>query len=443
MEFAREKYIERLRSRKHNGLIKIITGARRAGKSYILNELYYRTLIQEGAREDQIIRFAFDSDEDIDLLDIYYPDEATRIKTGKNSFCINSKKFRAYVKDRMDSEGTYYLLLDEVQLLENFVGTLNSFLRHKNLDVYATGSNSKFLSSDIATEFKGRGTEVHVLPLSFEEYRTGLNLSPQDAWKEYIETGGIPLVALMQTREEKNVYLKNLCEETYLKDIIQRNGIKKSAELSELLDVIASLIGAPVNTLKLTNTFQSVTKKSITDDTVSKYLDCFEEAFLVSKARKYSVKGKKYIGAPFKLYFEDVGVRNARLNFRQIEESHLMENILYNELRYRGFTVDIGTVEISEKTGRKDVNGKAIYAPKELEVDFIASMGSQKYYIQSALSVTQPEKEAQEKRSLYYIDDSFRKIVITKNGLNPRTDEKGVTVVDLFDFLADEDLIKI
>ena len=326
-------------------------------------------------------------------------------------------------------------MLDEVQLLENFVGTLNSFLRHNNYDVYVTGSNSKFLSSDIATEFKGRGTEIHVLPLSFEEYRSGLDLPPQEAWREYIETGGIPLVAIMQSREEKNTYLKNLCEETYLKDIIQRNGIKKTTELSELLDVAASSIGAPVNALRLTNTFKSVTKKSITDDTVSNYLGFFEEAFLLSKVKKYSIKGKKYIGAPFKLYFEDVGVRNARLNFRQIEESHLMENILYNELRYRGFSVDVGMIEVSEKTGRIDVNGKAIYAPKELEVDFVASKGSQKYYIQSALSMDRPEKEAQEKKSLYYIDDSFQKIVITKDGLNPRTDEKGIVVMDLFDFL--------
>ena len=437
MEFKRERYLESLWARQHNGLIKVITGARRVGKSYILNELFYRILLKDGVPENHIIRFAFDSDEDIDLLDSYYPDDDTKIRSGKNNTVINAKKFRAYIKEKTEKEGEYYLLLDEVQLLENFVGTLNSFLRHKNYDVYVTGSNSKFLSSDIATEFKGRGTEIHVLPLSFEEYRSGLDLSPQEAWREYIETGGIPLVAMMQSREEKNIYLKNLCEETYLKDIIQRNGIKKTTELSELLDVAASSIGAPVNALRLTNTFKSVTKKSITDDTVSNYLGFFEEAFLLSKVKKYSIKGRKYIGAPFKLYFEDVGVRNARLNFRQIEEGHLMENILYNELRYRGFSVDVGTIQVSEKTGRIDVNGKAIYAPKELEVDFVASKGSQKYYIQSALSMDRPEKEAQEKKSLYYIDDSFQKIVITKDGLNPRTDEKGIVVMDLFDFLMD------
>ncbi|MBP3209509.1 MAG: ATP-binding protein [Oscillospiraceae bacterium] len=239
----------------------------------------------------------------------------------------------------------------------------------------------------------------------------------------------------MKNREEKATYLKNLCEETYLKDIIHRNDIRKSAELSDLFDVVASSVGAPVNILKLTNTFQSVTKKTISDDTVSRYIDCFEEAFVVSKARKYNIKGRKYIGSPFKLYFEDVGVRNARLNFRQIEESHLMENILYNELRYRGFSVDVGEVDINENTGRKDINGKFIYAPKQVEVDFIASQGNRKYYIQSALSMDNYEKQMQEKKSLYYIDDSFQKIVITKNGLNRGIDESGVITIDLFDFL--------
>lgn len=441
MEFAREKYIESLRKRCHNGLIKVITGARRAGKSYILNELFYRVLLGDGVPESHIIRFAFDADEDIDLLDSYFSEEPTRIRTEKSNTVINARKFRAYIKDKTKNEGEYYLLLDEVQLLDNFVGTLNSFLRHRNLDVYVTGSNSKFLSSDIATEFKGRGSELHILPLAFDEYCKGLKLAPQEAWREYIETGGIPLVALMQSREEKIAYLKNLCEETYLKDIVQRNRIKKSVELSELLDVVASSIGSPVNILKLTNTFQSVTKKSITDDTVSRYIDCFEEAFLISKARKYSIRGRKYIGAPFKLYFEDVGVRNARLNFRQIEETHLMENILYNELRYRGFSVDVGTVEINEKTDRIDVNNKPIYAPKELEVDFVASKGSRKYYIQSALAINRPEKESQEKRSLYCIDDSFSKIIITKDGLKPRIDEKGIMVMDLFDFLMGQNIL--
>ena len=437
MIFDREIYIERLRNRKQNNLIKIITGARRVGKSFLLNELFFRSLIQDGIPEDHIIRFAFDSDEDIDLLDPFFPEEETRIKTGKNSISINSRKFRAFIKEKAKDEEPYYLLLDEVQLLDQFVGTLNSFLRHKNYDIYVTGSNSRFLSSDIATEFKGRGTEIHVLPLSFCEYCSGLNLSPREAWKEYIETGGIPLVALMKSREEKTSYLKSLGDVTYLKDIIQRNGLKKTAELSELLDVIASSIGAPVSVLKLTNTFQSVAKKSITDDTVSRYIDFFEEAFVISRAKKYSIKGKKHIGAPFKLYFEDVGVRNARLNFRQIEETHLMENILYNELRYRGFTVDAGAVEIYEKTGRTDKNGKDIFGQKELEVDFVATKGSGKYYIQSALSIAQPSKEQQEKRSLYSIDDSFMKVIITKDDLNPRIDDKGINIINLFDFLMD------
>lgn len=435
MEFSREKYIEKLADRMHNGLIKIITGARRVGKSYILNELFYRYLLENHVPEDSIIRFAFDSDEDIDLLDSYFPEEETRIRRNRNEQYVNAKKFRAFIKEHTSERGEYYLLLDEIQLLDNFVGTLNGFLRHRNIDLYVTGSNSKFLSSDIATEFKGRGEEIHIFPLSFEEYCHGLNLTPRDAWREYLETGGIPLVSLMKNREEKATYLKNLCEETYLKDIIHRNDIRKSAELSDLFDVVASSVGAPVNILKLTNTFQSVTKKTISDDTVSRYIDCFEEAFVVSKARKYNIKGRKYIGSPFKLYFEDVGVRNARLNFRQIEESHLMENILYNELRYRGFSVDVGEVDINENTGRKDINGKFIYAPKQVEVDFIASQGNRKYYIQSALSMDNYEKQMQEKKSLYYIDDSFQKIVITKNGLNRGIDESGVITIDLFDFL--------
>ena len=442
MEFMRERYIARLKARKNNGLIKIITGARRAGKSYILNELFYRSLLDDGVEKSHIIRFAFDSDEDIDLLDNYYPAEETRIRIDKNNFIINAKKFRAFIREKTAGDGTYYLLLDEIQLLDIFVGTLNSFLRHKEYDLYVTGSNSRFLSSDIATEFKGRGTEIHVLPLTFGEYCRGLNLTALDAWRTYIETGGIPVVAAMQDREEKDSYLKNLCEETYLKDIIQRNRIRKSSELADVFNIVASSIGSPVNVSKLTNTFKTVTKSPITDDSVARFIDFFEEAFVISRARKYNIKGRKYIGAPFKLYFEDVGVRNARLNFRQIEETHLMENILYNELRYRGFSVDIGEVVIHEKTDRTDLNGNPIYARKELEVDFIASQGSRKYYIQSALSVEQQEKELQEKRSLYHIDDSFQKIVITKNGLNPRTDEKGVIVMDLFDFLLDEDSLK-
>ncbi|MBQ6566727.1 MAG: ATP-binding protein, partial [Treponema sp.] len=288
---------------------------------------------------------------------------------------------------------------------------------------------------DIATEFKGRGSIVHVLPLSFSEYCEGLQQDADQAWKDYIRTGGIPLVALMRTEEERVSYLKGLCEETYLKDIITHNGVRKKTELAETFDILASTIGTPVNPLKLANTFRSVTKKEITDDSISNFIGFFTDAFLVSKAEKYNIKGKKYISSPFKIYFEDIGVRNARLNFRQIEETHIMENILYNELRYRDYAVDVGEINVSEKTDRLGANGSPIYAQKSLEVDFIASKGDEKLYIQSALSMDSAEKIQQEKRSLYYIDDSFRKIVITKNNLLASIDEKGVETIDLFEFL--------
>lgn len=442
MEYSREKYINRLIERKGNGLIKVITGARRAGKSYLVNELFYKYLLNSGVPSTNIIRFAFDADEDIDLLESYFPEETTRIEESRNVYYINAKKFRAYIKDKTSGSGKYYLILDEVQLLDNFVGTLNGLLRHTNYDIYVTGSNSKFLSSDIATEFKGRSTIVHVLPLAFSEYMQGTKLSPERAWREYVVTGGIPLVAQMKSEEEKISYLKTLCEETYLKDIIAHNKIKKKVELGETFDILASMIGSLVNAGKITDTFKSVTNKNIALDTVNDYIDYFRDAFVVSKAQRYNIKGRKYIGSPFKLYFEDMGVRNARLNFRQIEETHIMENIIYNELRYRGFNVDVGELSISEKTNRLDVKGKPIYAQKKLEVDFIASKGSRKYYIQSALSLASQEKQLQEKRGLYYIDDSFKKIVVAKTGLNPSFDEEGVMTIDLFDFLLSDKIFE-
>ena len=441
MEFGRERYLKQLLEREHNGLIKVITGIRRSGKSFLMNELFYRALIKKGVSDGQIIRFAFDMDEDIDLLADYFPDEPTRVLNERNEYAVNARKFRAFIRDHTRDTEPYYLLLDEVQLLEGFTGTLNGFLRHRNLDVYVTGSNSRFLSSDIATEFKGRGSVIHVLPLSFREYCEGLQLEPIHAWPDYLETGGLPLVALMRSRSERMGYLKNLSEETYLKDIIQHHHIRKTAELGETLDIVASSIGSPVNVLRLTNTFKSVIKKEISDDTISTFIDYFEDSFLISRAQRYDVRGRKYIGALNKLYFEDVGVRNARLNFRQVEESHLMENILYNELRYRGYNVDIGEVGIREKTDRRDLNGKPVYAQKMLEVDFVASKGSSKYYIQSALSLPDEEKEAQEKRPLYRIDDSFTKLIVTKNGLHTRQDEKGVIIVDLFHFLMNDDIV--
>ncbi|WP_406018709.1 ATP-binding protein [Succinivibrio sp.] len=438
MEYKRTKYVNRLIDRKNNGLIKVITGARRSGKSYLLNELFYSSLIAQGISKKNIIRFSFDSDEDIDLLDEYLKDTPSKIKSTNNEIEVNSKKFRAYIKDKTNENEDFYLFLDEIQILENFIGTLNGLLKHKNFDIYVTGSNSRFLSSDIATEFKGRGTIIHVLPLVFSEYVENTQQDITKAWKDYIVTGGIPLVANMQSDEEKNNYLKLLAEETYLKDIIQRHNLKKKNEIGDTFNILASTIGAPLNIRRITNTFKSVMNKDISELTISNFIDYFEDAFVISKAQKYNIKGRKYIGSPFKLYFEDVGVRNARLNFRQIEETHLMENIIYNELRYRGFNVDVGEVNVSEKTERTDVNGKNIYEQKKLEVDFVATKGNEKYYIQSALSMSDPEKQLQEKRSLYYIDDSFKKIVVSRTGLKPSFDEKGILVVDLFDFLLDE-----
>lgn len=400
-------------------------------------------MVKEGFPEDHIIRFAFDSDEDLDLLDESASGEPVKIHDQKMGYRVNAKAFRRYIKTVTNDTDNFIFMLDEVQYLDNFVGTLNSYLRHKNFDIYVTGSNSRFLSTDIATEFKGRSSEIHVYPLTFDEYTQGLSLKPADAWKEYMVTGGIPIVALMEQEDEKITYLKNLCSETYLKDIIQRNRIRKKGELSDTFDILASMIGTAVSPTKLANTFQSMKHKDITDDTMNRFVTFFEEAFVLSKAKKYSVKGRKYIDSPYKVYFEDIGVRNARLDFRQTEETHIMENVIYNELRARGFSVSVGEVDIREATGRRDKNGHDIYAGKSLEVDFIAVLGSRKYYVQSALSMNDPEKAVQEKKSLYYIDDSFKKIVVTRNGLRTSRDEKGIVTMDLFDFLCDENSLDI
>lgn len=442
MIFNRQRYIKKLNQLSWNGLVKIITGVRRAGKSFILNELFYNSLISQGVLQNNIIRFAFDADEDIDRLEPFANGEPVKIADKKLGYVINAKVFRRYIASQINDSDKFYIFLDEVQLLDNFVGTLNSYLRHANLDIYVTGSNSRFLSSDIVTEFKGRSTEVHVQPLTFAEYMESSSKTISESWADYIIAGGIPLVARMQNVEEQIKYLENLVKETYLKDVVQRNGVRKEQALSETLQVIASSIGAPVNPRKLSNTFISHGYGEITSATVSRFIDYYSDAFLVSKAQKYNIKGKKYIDSLFKIYFEDIGVRNALLNFRQIEESHIMENVIYNELRYRGYNVDIGEMSIAENTGRKDKNNHDIYAQKSLEIDFIATLGSEKYYIQSALAMPTEEKSLQEKRSLYYIDNSFKKIVVTKNGLHATRDNRGVVTMDLFDFLLNEDSLK-
>ena len=439
IEYPREAYIEKLFERRGNGLIKIITGARRSGKSYIMNQLFYRRLIVSGIDPDRILRFAFDSDDDLDLLDRYLPEEPTRIEQKRGGYLVNSRKFRAFVRDRASDSEDMVFLLDEIQMLEGFAGTLNGLQRAPGYDIYVTGSNSKFLSTDIATEFRGRGSVIQVFPLTFSEYVSGNGLSPEEAWRDYIETGGIPIVARMPSRRERMDYLKRLCEETYIKDIVNRNGLKDTAALSDVLDVIASDIGCMVNPSRIADTFVTVLRKEITDDTVSDYIGYLEQAFLLERAKQFNVKGRKYIGTPYKIYFEDVGIRNARLNFRQTEESHIMENILYNELRYRGFNVDIGRLDLNVKSDRKDRNGRHIYDRRSLEVDFVATMGDRKFYIQSALSIDDPKKKDSEMRPLLNIADSFTKIVVTRNRLNPSWDENGILTVDLFDFLLRPD----
>lgn len=436
MEFPREIYLQRLVERRKNGLAKVITGARRAGKSYLMNTIFYRHLLNDGMDSGHVIRFAFDTDEDLDKLLPYFSDEPVRILDEEGNEKVNARKFRAWLSDVTNDNDEFCLLLDEVQELDHFVSTINGLLRHPNMDVYVTGSNSKFLSSDVATEFRGHSSIVHVLPLTFGEFRVGLNLAAEDAWKEYIVTGGIPVVAAMQTESEKVTYLKSLCEETYLKDIVSHNDIRDTGKLSDTFNILASVIGTPLNPRKISNTYQSVMQATISPATIDTYLSYFQDAFLLEKVQKYNIKGRAYIQTPFKVYFEDIGVRNARLNFRQIEETHIMENIIFNELRYRGFNVDVGEMDINEKTDRFDKNGKTIYRKAALEVDFIATLGDQKFYVQSALDMRDEKKEEQEKRSLYYINDSFRKVVITKNGLKPMQDEKGVYTVDLFDFLS-------
>lgn len=391
-----------------------------------------------GIQENFIIRFSFDNDEHIDRLEKYYSDESTKIYSGKDLYTINSKKFRAYIKDVTSAPGDYYLLLDEIQILDSFVGTLNGFLAHENFDVYVSGSNSQLLSSEIETKFRGRKSSIRMLPLSFSEFMTGIDLTPNDAWKEYLVTGAIPVV-YRQAEADRRSYLFDLAYEVYLKDIVGRKGVRDVDTLKELFSLLASNIGCPTSPGKLEKLFKSVRKTSVTDDTINALIDHFQDAFVVSKTLKYNIKGKAYINTPYKVYFEDVGVRNAVTDFSQIEETHLMENIIYNELRYRGFHVSVGEIDVNEPSDRLDKNGKKIYVRKPLEVDFVAASGDRKYYVQSCLNISDPKTLKRVKRGLYYIDDSFRKVIVTKDGLPVRKDEFGFTIIDLFDFLLNFD----
>lgn len=430
--FKRNLYLKRLIARLDNGLIKIISGTRRAGKSFLLNNIFYNYLIEKGINKKNIIRFAFDSATDLALINVDI------ISLRKEKQKVPYQSFTSFIDKKTNDGEKYYLLLDEIQLLDGFEYVLNGYLSRGNFDIYVTGSNSKFLSKDIITEFRGRGDEIHVLPLSFSEYLNGLNLDKDIAWDNYITTGGLPIVCMMKDDEQKISYLKNICQELYFKDIIEHNSIYKQEVLPEIFDLLASYLSRVINPSKLANTFKSKTNKVIDSQTINKYISFFEDAFLISKSIRYDIKGKKYIRTPYKIYFEDIGVRNARLNFRQIEESHIMENIIYNELRYRGFLVDTGSVMVNNPTNRKDKNGKIIYEKKEYEVDFIATKGLKKYYIQSALSIDSIDKLKQETNSINSISDSFKKIVIVKNIIKPRIDENGIEYINLFDFLLND-----
>lgn len=429
MEIKRDKYLNDLMIRKNNGLVKIITGIKRSGKSYLLNNLFYDFLLTSGVNEDHIIKFAFDSVDDLDLIGEDF------IKLEKSNQKVNPKKFINYIKTKILDDEIYYLLLDEVQNLGSFESVLNGYLRKRNIDLYVTGSNSKFLSSDIITEFEGRGDEIHILPLTFSEYYSIFAGSKDEAYEQYSMFGGLPLVALMNSNEQKSKHLISQLEKVYLKDVIVRNHLKADSNIIELLDVIASGISSYTNPTKLADSFKSIKKVSITRTTIESYINYFTDSYLISKSTKYDIKGKKYIETPYKLYFEDIGLRNAVLKFRQIEPTHIMENIIYNELRYRGFNVDVGVVE-----SREEENGKQIR--KYYEIDFVATLGSKKYYIQSAYDIPNEDKRNQETRSFYRVPDSFKKIVVVRNPIVSRYSDKGYLIISLFDFLLNQNSLE-
>jgi len=417
MIINRERYLNKIIQRKHNRLVKIITGIRRCGKSYLLFKLFYDHLIQSGVNGDHIIKIALDDWENKEFRD--------------------PERLYGYVKSTIRDEKMYYILLDEVQLITHFEDVLNGLMHVNNCDVYVTGSNAKFLSKDIITEFRGRGDQIHINPLSFSEFLSVYNGSKDDAWKEYMLYGGLPNIVLMQSSELKKEFLINLFNETYLNDVISRYNIRNDAELGELINILASSIGSLTNPNKLSDTFKSVKKTDISNHTIKSYLDYFEDSFLIQNSLRYDVKGKKYINTPSKYYFTDIGLRNARLNFRQLEENHIMENIIYNELKIRGFSVDVGVVTLNTK----DKDGNSIR--KQLEIDFICNKGDQKYYIQSAFRMDTEEKEKQELRSLNSLDDSFKKIIVLRNKELMTKDENGYLRIGLLDFLLNDNSLDL
>lgn len=417
MRISRDKYLNDLIVRMHNGLIKVITGLRRSGKSYLLFEIFKSYLLENNISEDHIIEISLDQ--------------------RKNKKYRDPDSILDFIEESIVGDDMYYIFLDEVQMLNDFEEVLNSLLHIKNVDIYVTGSNSKFLSKDIITEFRGRGDEIHIYPLAFKEFMQVYDGDKYEGLSEYMVYGGLPLVATMKNDEQKVKYLENLFEETYLKDIKERYNIEKLQEMDDLIKVLASSVGSLSNPSKIADTFKSSLKSDISMNTIKNYITYLEESFLINEANRYDVKGRKYIGTPLKYYFEDIGLRNAKLEFRQIEETHLMENIVYNELRARGFVVDVGMVETKEK------NKSGNFEKKRLEVDFIANKGSLKYYIQSAYSLPSDSKIRQEKSSLLNINDSFKKIIIVKDVIKPQRDENGIVSISLYDFLLDENSLSL
>ena len=416
-EIKRDIYLNKLIDRKENDMIKVITGIRRCGKSYLMDPIYKNYLLSTGVKEDHIIKLELDSVENEEYLDRH--------------------KLYKHIMGQIKDNKIYYILLDEIQKVDGFESVLNGFLRKKNLDVYVTGSNSKFLSSDIITEFRGRGDEVRVYPLTFREYLTASSKNVDEALKEYITYGGMPYILSRKTDEEKSKYLNNLFNNTYINDIVERNNIQKDEVLESLINVLASSVGSLTNPLKLENTFKSKDFKNVSAKTINTYIDCLIDAFMINKSLRYDIKGKKYINTPSKYYFTDIGLRNVRLNFRQQEDNHLMENIIYNELLVRGFNVDVGVVEYT----MKDKNNKKMH--KQLEVDFVCNKGSNRYYIQSAYSIPTKEKMEQEEKSLIKIDDFFKRIIIVENDIKLWRNEKGIVIIGLKQFLLDENSLDL
>ena len=431
MEIKRDLYLNKLVNGIGNGSIKVITGVRRCGKSYILNTLFYNHLLRSGIDRSHIIKFAFDSAEDLDKIG----EDLVEIDVEKKK--VDYKKFMNYISSLTVDGNKYYLLLDEVQKLSSFEAVLLGYLSRENFELFVTGSNSKFLSKDVITELRGRGDEVHVLPLSFSEYYDYIKGNEGDRLEEYMVFGGLPRVALANTGEEKMSYLKTQLENTYLKDIVERYDLNDDQGLKELLKIIASGISGLTNPNKLSNAFKSLSKKNLCPDTIDRYIDHFEDAFLLKKVLRYDVKGKAYISTPYKIYFEDVGLRNVALDFRQVEFTHIMENVIYNELKYRGYNVDVGSVEIRENNNE----GKRV--KKNLEVDFIANKGSQRYYIQSVYDIPDEEKWAQETKSFDNIKDSFKKIVVVNRNVVSRHTESGYLLIGLKEFLLDRNSLEL